>query len=124
MATAASQNFTVILADRNRHIRELLSRELGREGFEVKGCGLGRVAASLAAVRADLLVVDTDLPDLDALSVIQLVRSTRPRLPVAVYAYEEEDAAPCLTEPEVLFVPRGDDPAQLVRAVRSMLFRR
>ena len=113
----------VILADRNRHIRELLTRELGREGFEVKGCGLGREAASLAAIRADLLVVDTELPDMDAASVIRLARTARPRLPVAVYAYEEDDAAPCLKEPEVLFVPKGDDPAQLVRAVRSMLFK-
>jgi CheY-like chemotaxis protein len=90
----------------------------------VRGCGLGREAATLVSTRADLLVVDTELPDMDALSVIRLVRSTQPRLPVAVYAYQEDDAAPCLKEPAVLFVPKGDDPAQLVRAVRSMLFRR
>ncbi len=121
MATASAHHFTVILADRNRHIRELLARELARQGYAVRGCGLGREAAELAAEEGDMLVVDQDLPDMDALSVIRIVRRNRPGLPVAVHAHSAEEASACLTEPRVRFVPRTEDPAPLVRAVREVL---
>lgn len=118
---AASASFTVILADRNKHIRELLARELARSGYAVKDCGLGKEAVSLASAGGDLLVVDLELPDMDALSVIRQVRRTRPRLPVAVHAHGSDEAGLTLDEPLVYFVPRGADPAILVRAVRVML---
>ena len=120
MATAPA-SFTVILADRNRSVRELLSREFVREGFSVKSCGLGREAANLAASGGDLLVVDVDLPDMDALSVIRQARRARPRLPVAVHAHGVDEAEPCLSETMVFFVPKRDDPAMLVQAVRGVL---
>ena len=121
MATAATASFTVILANRNRHVRELLAREFSREGFCVKSCGLGREAASLAASGGDLLVVDSELPDMDPLSVIRQARRTRPVLPVAVHAHGAEEATVCLREPLVFFVPKNEDPAVLVDAVRGML---
>jgi len=119
MATAASIPFTVILADRNRHIRELLAREFSREGFVVKGCALGREAVSLAAEEGDMLVMDGELPDMDPLSVIRQVRQRRPGLPVAVLAHSKEEAGECLREPRVLFVPKGGDPTLVVDAVRG-----
>jgi len=121
MGTAASQLRTVILADRNRHIRELLAREFARAGFAVKGCGLGREAALLAASEGEILVVDGELPDMDARRVIREVRRSRPGLPVAVYAHGEDEARPCLDEPMVFYVPKGDDPARLVSAVLDVL---
>ncbi|MBI4805848.1 MAG: response regulator [Desulfovibrio sp.] len=121
MATAATASFTVILANRNRHIRELLAREFSREGISVKSCGLGREATNLAASGADILVVDSELPDMDPLSVIRQARLARPVLPVAVHAHEIEEASACLTEPMVFFVPKSEDPSILVEAVRGML---
>jgi DNA-binding response OmpR family regulator len=121
MATAAKASFTVILSDRNRHIRELLAREFAREGMAVKGCGLGREALELAASQGDLLVVDAELPDMDAPSLIRSVRRSRPGLPVAVHAHDADEAAGCLDEAGVFFVKRDDDPSGLVRAVRGAL---
>ena len=121
MATAASTTFTVILADRNRHIRELLAREFNREGFAVKGCALGREAVDLAATEGDMLVMDGELPDMDTLEVIRWVRRTRPDMPVAVLAHSEDEAGDCLSEPRVLFVPKGGDPALVVDAVRGWI---
>jgi DNA-binding response OmpR family regulator len=120
MATA-SANFTVILSDRNRHIRELLAREFSREGFAVKDCGTGREAARLAGSGADVLVADADLPDMDALSVLRLVRRELPGLPALVHAHDAQEAGASLEEPLVFFVARADDPTVLVRAVRKVL---
>ncbi|WP_243312750.1 response regulator [Fundidesulfovibrio agrisoli] len=119
MATAASTTFTVILADRNPHIRELLAREFNREGYAVKGCALGREAVDLVSAGSDLLVMDSELPDMDPLSVIRLVRRARPGFPVAVLAHSRDEAGECLGEPRVLFVPKGEDPALVVDAVRG-----
>lgn len=117
----ASAIFTVILADRNRRIRELLAREFARAGFTVKDCGTGREAACLAASGADVLVADADLPDMDALSVLRLVRRVVPGLPALVHAHDAQEAGASLEEPLVFFVARADDPTVLVRAVRRVL---
>jgi len=121
MATRASTSFTVVLADRNRHIRELLAREFTREGFTVKDCGLGRDAALLAATGADALVVDADLPDMDVLSVLRLARRERPNLPVIVHAHDTGEAGTSLEEPHVYFAAKADDPLLLVQTVRGVL---
>jgi len=112
---------TVVLADRNRHIRSLLARELDSQGYEVTCCGLGREAVALARKQGDILVVDGDLSDMDALSVIRQVREVRPELPIVVHAHSAEEAAQCLQERFVLFVPKEQDPARLVRVVRRAL---
>ena len=121
MATAASENFTVILADRNRHVRELLSREFVRAGFTVKSFGFGREAAAVAGREGDVLVVDGDLPDMDAASVVRAVRESRPGMPVAVHAHEKEEAGDCLGDALVFFVPKADDPSALVEQVSKVM---
>lgn len=112
---------TVVLADRNRHIRTLLARELEGQGFAVASCGLGRDAVALARKQGDILVLDGDLSDMDAATVIRQVRQVRPDLPVVVHAHSAEEAAQCLQERFVLFVPKEQDPARLVRVVRTAL---
>ncbi len=112
---------SIVLADRNRHIRSLLARELTGQGFEVTCCGLGREAVALARKQGDILVVDGDLSDMDAVSVIRQVREVRPELPIVVHAHSADEAVQCLQERFVLFVPKEQDPARLVRLVRKAL---
>jgi len=121
MATSASDSLTVILADRNRHVRELLAREFAKSGFTVKHFGFGRDAAGFAGREGDVLVVDGDLPDMDAASVVRAVRRSRPGLPIAVHAHDKEEAGDCLGDALVFFVPKVDDPAALVEKVKQVL---
>lgn len=121
MASAAPASPTVILTDRNRHVRELLAREFAKAGFEVRCFGLGREAACVAEREGDVLVVDGDLPDMDAASVVRKVRLSRPRIPVAVHGHDREEAGESLADALVFFVPKADDPALLVGRVLEVL---
>lgn len=75
----------------------------------------------MAGREGDVLVVDGDLPDMDAASVVRKVRQTRPRLPVAVHAHDREEAGDSLADALVFFVPKADDPALLVGRVKEAL---
>ena len=121
MLAPIAHTHSVVLADRNRHIRSLLARELEGQGFEVTCCGLGREAVALARKQGEILVVDGDLSDMDALSVIRQVREARPELPIVVHAHSADEAVQCLQERFVLFVPKEQDPARLARVVRKAL---
>ncbi len=121
MAHARHTRFTVILAERNRHVRDLLAREFTQAGFSVKSCGFGREAVSLAREGGDVLVVDGELPDMDPAGIVRQVRCVRPGLPVAVHAHEPEEAGKCLSEALVFFVEKSGDPEGLIGKVREVL---
>jgi CheY-like chemotaxis protein len=112
---------TIILAERNRHIRELLARELAEEGYTVASCGLGKDAVALALGQADALVLDADLPDIAAQIVVGRVRQVRPGLPIVVHAHQADEAALCLAHDRVTVVAKGADPARLKQALRQAL---
>jgi len=113
--------FTVILADRNRHVRDLLVRELVEEGWNVTACGLGRDAVTLASVSGHVLVLDTDLPDMDPRGVVSRVRQARPEMPVVVHGHQPEDADACLALGGVCFVAKEADPARLKETLGRLL---
>lgn len=121
MAHADQASLPVLLAGRNRHVRELLARELTREGFSVQESPLKGEDLHRATPGAGLLVLDVELPGPDALKVIREVRRFTPGLPVAVFAHEESDVRDCLAEPDVVFVKKGEDPRRLVETVRVVL---
>lgn len=113
--------FTIILADRNRHVRALLARELAGEGYRVTSCGLGRDAAALAEAEGHVLVLDTDLPDMDVHGVVSRVRRARPGIPVVVHGHQPEEAGAALTLDDVSFVAKGADPSRLKQALGRLL---
>lgn len=123
MASADHPNRPVLLAGRNRHVRELLARELAREGFEVRESAPGPECVSQVCGEAAMLVLDVELPGLDVLGIIRRARGVRPGLPVALFAHREDEVGECLKEPGVYFVHKDEDPGSLVRTVRGMLER-
>ncbi|HEY7633497.1 MAG TPA: response regulator transcription factor [Thermoleophilaceae bacterium] len=73
----------VLVADDERAVRESLRRALILEGYEVELATGGREAlASVGAGRADVVVLDVLMPDIDGLEVCRRLRHEGDRVPV------------------------------------------
>lgn len=82
-------DFTILIADRNRNVRNLLGRELTSEGYRV------RLAENAHEVikwtfhhePLDLIILDPDLPDNDDSRLLDVVLDRIPAIPVIVHTH-------------------------------------
>ena len=83
------KEFTILIADRNRHIREFLRRELMDEGYKIVLAKTGREVLKFvfSDERLDLLILDLDLPDASEFDILQKLEERFPVLPVVVHSF-------------------------------------
>ena len=76
---------TILIADDDRAIREVLDRALGRVGYKVRTTGN---AATLwrwvSDGEGDLVITDVVMPDENGLDLLPRIKRIRPDLPVIV----------------------------------------
>jgi DNA-binding response OmpR family regulator len=73
---------TVLVAEDDPAIRELLSHHLQREGFEVLAVSDGNAALRAAREMADVVVLDIGLPAIDGLEVARTLRREKCEVPI------------------------------------------
>ncbi|MGA2403362.1 MAG: response regulator [Syntrophobacteraceae bacterium] len=86
--------FTILIADKNKNVREFLRRELAAEGYEVVVAKDG--AQILAEIdredKLDLLVLDLEMPDADSSKIFEKTQKRRPPLPVIIHTFLTEES--------------------------------
>ncbi len=84
--------FTVLLADRNPHVRQFLRRELVAEGYNVLVAKDGREVLVIldAKESADILVLDLDMPHVNGLRILGWLKQRGFHTPVIVHTYHTE----------------------------------
>ena len=82
----------ILIADRNRHVRDFLRRELLTEGYQVEAARDGREVLDLLGARTppDLLILDLELPYVTELKVLELLHEQLPSLPVIIHSFLPE----------------------------------
>ena len=116
--------FTILIADRNRYVREFLRRELIGEGYRVKLAKSGREVLELVFDQecVDLLILDLDVPDANELSVLEKVGDRIPTLPVVVHAFLSDYLGqPSLLSAAAFVEKRGTNIDDLKQVVSEML---
>lgn len=113
---------TLVIAERNANIRELLRREFGREGYAVLTAGSGAdVLAHLAGPdQVDLLVLDAEIGDPEGERLVPRLARLFPDLPVVLHVFAGQEA----DEDGVVRVRKEGDFERLKRAVHEVLYRR
>ena len=89
-----NKEFKILIADRNRHVRNLLQRELHGEGYQVILAGEDKELLRLLQDdnTADVLILDPDLPSsLTKPELITLLHGRRPALPILIYTFLHDD---------------------------------
>lgn len=121
-----SRRFTLLLAEDEGQLSNVLSMKLGKEGFAVRLCRDGQDALNhLTREKVDCVVLDIDMPVKDGLTVLREMRETvNADTPVYVLtAFEDADhkrqaaalgARGYFRKPETLL-------ADLVRVIRDDL---
>ena len=82
----------VLIADRNRHVREFLCRELLAEGYLAEPARDGREVLQLlnGPNPPDLLILDLELPYLTELKVLEILQERLPSLPVVIHHFQPD----------------------------------
>jgi DNA-binding response OmpR family regulator len=78
---------TVLVADPDVDIRNLLLRELSLEGVKVETASSGaELLQKFYRIDADALIVEAELPDIKTGTIIDTVKRSLPKLPIIVIA--------------------------------------
>ena len=116
--------FTLLIADRNPHVRMFLQREMTAAGYRVRLADNAREVLKWAFHRGplDLIILDTDLPDADEAHVLEHLLNRIPVLPVVVHTYPPEHGSNSNAMNDVIFVEkRGSSVGRLKQVVHEPL---
>ena len=118
------RQFTILISDRNRHVRELLKREMVAEGYRVRLAKNGREVMEYAYDHesVDLVVLDLDLLDTSGLPILQKLEDRIPALPVIIHAFLSDYANhPALLNVAAFVGKEGNSIERLKKVVAEVL---
>jgi DNA-binding response OmpR family regulator len=117
--------FYILVADRNRHVRDFLRRELLAEGFRVQVAKDEREVLVLTegAEPPDLLVLDLDLPYADGLGIVDRLRECNPLLPIVIHGFFTEETGSLNMRHAAALVEKSGDTGRLKAMVSEVLRR-
>jgi DNA-binding NtrC family response regulator len=83
---------TILIADRNPHVREYLRREMISEGYRVRLANSKRelLNSFVNQEPPDLVILDPDLPDGSDVNILDQILEKRPSLPIVVHTYHPQ----------------------------------
>ncbi len=116
--------FTILIADKNPHVRKFLEREMAAEGYGVKVAERGRQVLEMAYEHEplDLLLIDPDFADIDGMTLLKKLQDRIPTLPVIVHAFADDYDKTVGDLIGVIFVEkRGNSIEHLKPVVKEML---
>jgi len=114
--------FTILIADRNPNVRDLLKREMVAEGYRVILAKDSREVLQrvFSQEPLDLLIFDPDLPD--ATEITGRLNDRIPRLPVIVHSLETDHFNYPSGNSNTIFVEkRGNSVERLKKVVSKLL---
>jgi len=120
------EEFTILIADRNPHVRKFLEREITAEGYGVRVADKGRQVIEMAYGHepVDLLLIDPDFADTDGMKLLKKLQDRIPVLPVIVHAFPDDYDKTGAGLTGVTFVEkRGNSIEHLKPVIREMLGR-
>ncbi|UCG80558.1 MAG: response regulator [Desulfobacterales bacterium] len=89
-----ADQFTILIADRNPHVRGFLRRELIAEGYRVQVAKDGREVLRITDVEEppELVVLDLDMPYVSGLKILEELQNRKSPVPVLIHTFLTEYA--------------------------------
>lgn len=118
--------FTILIADRNSHVRNYLKREMRAAGYHVRLAENGRevLKYSYDPEPLDLLILDPDLPDVDAKTLFARLVDRIPALPMVIHTFLSDFNSPETCNEDIVFVEKhGSSIENLKQIVMDLLTR-
>lgn len=123
MGVSGKQVFTVLIADRNRHVSDFLRRELEAEDFLVRIAKDGEKLLTMIRLSPppDLVILDPDIPYPGDVPLIDLIGDLIPPIPFIVYTFLADFERHRSLGPHGLIVEKRGDIDCLKTAIRTLL---
>lgn len=117
--------FTILIADKNKNVRDFLRRELTAEGYEVIAARDGNqlLDAICRGDPLDLLILDLEIPDSDSSKILEMTQTRNPPLPVVIHTFLTEESERDDLSRAWLYIEKSGNIDHLKSAVGEMLRR-
>ena len=117
-------SFTILITDRNRHVRELLRREFEADGYRVRLAKDGRQVLTVISSDKplDLLILDLEIPYVNGAEIIERLKDREPPVPVVIHTFFSGDVeSPAVEKASALVEKTGDNIDHLRSVVEEVL---
>ena len=113
------KTYTILVADRNAHVREFLKRELMAEGYEIRlaKCGRDVLNGAYDLHPLDLIILDLDLPDIDEESFFSKLQERIPALPIVVHSFQPDGVKGSINYEHLVFVEKRANSIERMKKV-------
>ena len=113
--------FTIVIADRNPHVRGFLQREMSKEGYRIR---LAESAQDLLQwafnpESIDLIILDPDLPDAVDAHLLSALQSRTPPVPVIIHTHYAQSLPG--TEAPFIIVEKGGSSVEHLKQITASL---
>jgi DNA-binding NtrC family response regulator len=117
----SNKNFSILIADRNPHVRRLLERELKADGYQVRVADNGRGVLEWAyrLQPLDLIILDLDLPDIDEQTLFGNLQDRIPVLPIIIHSFQPDAIKLCVNYRHAVFVEKGENSIEKLKKAVS-----
>jgi CheY-like chemotaxis protein len=117
--------FIILIADRNRHVREFLQRELQADGYIIQVARDGREVLSMVSgvTPPDLLILDMDIPYTGGVAILEQLHEKSPQLPVVIHTFLPEYSNNLNIDMSATIIEKNGNTDCLRAAVLSMIMK-
>lgn len=116
---------TLLIADRNPHVRDFLKRELEVSGYRTRQAKDGRdlIRQIFSSEDVDLLILDPDLPDIEERFLLTKLRDRIPPMTIVIHELNDRSDSdyPEGFRPAARVEKRGSSVECLKQVVRELL---
>jgi DNA-binding response OmpR family regulator len=119
------KKFTVLIADRNKNVRDFLRREFSAEGYEIITARDGnQVLQEIARdIPPDLIILDLEIPDADSSEILEKAQTRLPPVPVIIHTFLTEEAERDRLSETEIYIEKSGNIDHLKSAVADILQR-
>ena len=120
-----NKTVTLLIADRNPHVREFLKREMMADGYQIRLVKSGQELIEDVQnpdTLPDMVILDPDLPDANDLSLVHHIHQIVPGLPIVIHTLQTDMIHQLNALHSVIFVEKkGSSVDHLKQAVKDLL---
>ena len=124
MSYVMNNSYSILIADRNRHVRDFLKREMSAAGYHLQLAKDGREVLKWIqnGELFDLIILDPDLPDAGEIKILKTLQDQMPALPVVIHTFlSDYTQLPAVKRPLAMVVKNGDSIDNLKKVVAQIL---
>jgi len=119
---AANHSFHILVTDKNHHVRNLLVRELDREGhvtYNVDSC-TSAYSHILSGIRLDLVILDPEIFGAEDIDLFRKIVHGTPTTTIILHTFSDLIHIPKSMD-NILFIAKGTESIQTIKQTITAL---